>query len=78
MAETIRALNTHEIGNYMPADELLNSQRAEVYATVGEQLMWCYELDGEVPTNVDFLVELSSGQRVAYSVGEAISIDVLD
>lgn len=75
MAETLKALTPGEMGNYMPADELVDKrERSEVYETVGEQLMWCYEFDGEVPEHVNFLVELNSGLQVVYSIGGSITL----
>jgi hypothetical protein len=75
MGEVLRAVSDEEMGRYMPSSELLESGSREVYEAVGEHLMLAYELDGEISTPVNLLVNLRQGKEVFFSLGECISMD---
>ncbi|MEX2014455.1 MAG: hypothetical protein WD885_00785 [Candidatus Saccharimonadales bacterium] len=75
MGEVLRTVTDEEMGRYMPFDELLDSGCREVYEAAGEHLMLAYEIDGEISTPVNLLVNLRQGREVVFSLGACISID---
>lgn len=70
-AEVVRALNTSEIGGYMPMAELDTRSQRKVYEAVGQELIFAHEATGEFPQEGDFLVNLRDPQNslVSFSYG---------
>ncbi|HYH36301.1 MAG TPA: hypothetical protein VD706_02260 [Candidatus Saccharimonadales bacterium] len=78
VTEVLRELEEDEVGNYMPAEELLTSQMSDVYAAVGEQLLMAYDFDGCIPQPGSVLVKLEDGTQVAFSYSETMTIDTVE
>lgn len=67
MAEVLQALTPDRISAYPPFRWLQPEQKREVQEAVGEMVMIFVDLEMEVPSYGDFLVEVSPGLEIAYS-----------
>lgn len=77
MGEVIGTLSAEEKGRYMPFCEVSDRGLNEAYELAGAYLMLVYKVDGEVTTPGDFLIELSSGEKVTFPYGGYMNIDAL-
>ena len=78
MATVVRTLSEQEKGNYMPFEELGESELKEVYEAAGSYLALGYEIDGFLPEAKDMLVKLNNRREVLFYYGGHIATSAVD